>query len=141
MTAQALPEQIAACREAGMNDYVAKPLSPDALKVMIAKWARADIEEDAARTTDALDGLRLRFLQRSREDLKIIRRALREISPDHAALQALVHRFAGTAGMFGFVTAGETARALDEKFTLGKPIVESDFEPLVNTLEELASVA
>ncbi len=39
MTAQALPDQITACRQAGMNDYLPKPIAADSLPAMIAKWS------------------------------------------------------------------------------------------------------
>ena len=38
MTAQALPSQIEACHKAGMSDYLAKPITPDALFAVIDKW-------------------------------------------------------------------------------------------------------
>jgi two-component system, sensor histidine kinase and response regulator len=39
MTAQALTAQYDACRDAGMDDYLAKPITATALFAMIDKWA------------------------------------------------------------------------------------------------------
>lgn len=38
MTAHAMTEDIRRCREAGMNDHVSKPVDPDVLYGVIAKW-------------------------------------------------------------------------------------------------------
>jgi len=39
LTANAFAEDIAACKEAGMNDFVAKPLDFDRLAATIDRWA------------------------------------------------------------------------------------------------------
>jgi len=39
MTAHALPEDRRLCLEAGMDDYVSKPLSPSELEQTVAKWS------------------------------------------------------------------------------------------------------
>ena len=38
MTANAFPEDKAACMAAGMSDFVSKPVDPDALYIVLAKW-------------------------------------------------------------------------------------------------------
>jgi len=38
MTANAFAEDKAHCFDAGMNDFIAKPLNPDALFSTILKW-------------------------------------------------------------------------------------------------------
>ena len=41
MTANALPEDKVACLDAGMNDYLAKPIKPRFLQEMINKWRKS----------------------------------------------------------------------------------------------------
>ncbi|HEY2752380.1 ATP-binding protein [Phenylobacterium sp.] len=41
LSASVMPSEVAACRQAGMNDHVAKPIDPSELLSKIALWARA----------------------------------------------------------------------------------------------------
>jgi len=51
MTANAIQGDRSKCLEAGMNDYVSKPVSPQGLAEMLGKWLRVD---DTDRTTISL---------------------------------------------------------------------------------------
>jgi len=42
MTANVLPEQIATCMEAGMNDHIGKPIHLPRLLATVARWTQAD---------------------------------------------------------------------------------------------------
>jgi PAS domain S-box-containing protein len=44
MTANVLPEHIARCREAGMDDHLGKPINPARLLQALDRWTRQDIE-------------------------------------------------------------------------------------------------
>ncbi len=55
MTANAFEEDRRQCREAGMNDYLAKPVSPGSLYTMLARWLPAG-ESSAAPAPSAADG-------------------------------------------------------------------------------------
>lgn len=140
MTAQALPEQIAQCFAAGMNDYVAKPLSPESLKAMVAKWLGEDMRTPPAPTESLspllLDELRQRFIERSRADLDLIEARSRDMD-----VQALVHRFAGTAGSLGFGALGEAALALDLKLAQDERLNEDDWAPFIEALRQAVRAA
>ena len=45
LTADVQPENTAACRSAGMDDLVAKPISPHELLTKIAQWAAAGAQQ------------------------------------------------------------------------------------------------
>ena len=45
MTANVLPDQIARCAEAGMDDHLGKPMQPAALLTAIARWTAAPRDE------------------------------------------------------------------------------------------------
>jgi CheY-like chemotaxis protein/HPt (histidine-containing phosphotransfer) domain-containing protein len=146
LTAQALPEQIAACRAAGMDDYLSKPFTPQGLMAMIAKWAGSGVapavsapEEHQAEPEaeiDELDALRLRFLERTKQDAARIKVLLGETKDaDFVELKSLVHRFAGSAGSFGFPEAGDVALALDQELARGGPPSPEAFGPLLSALD------
>ncbi len=40
MTAMAMEQDVEKCRQAGMNDYIAKPIVPDRLSAILARWLR-----------------------------------------------------------------------------------------------------
>lgn len=49
LTANAFEDDRHACLTAGMNDFLVKPLSPDALRTMLARWSAARWTKPAAR--------------------------------------------------------------------------------------------
>jgi CheY-like chemotaxis protein len=42
MTANVLPEQVARCLEAGMDDHVGKPIKPSSLLEALVRWSPPD---------------------------------------------------------------------------------------------------
>ena len=95
MSAAVLDEEIEACLAAGMNDHVAKPVSPIRLMTTLAKWIKVDRPLDApapaSRTAevtaielpDELPGL-------------AIHKALAMLGGNRVLLVSLMHQFAGS---------------------------------------------
>ena len=54
MTANAFDEDRRACQDAGMNDFVAKPLNPDALFTALLKWLPATATEPSLAPTNVI---------------------------------------------------------------------------------------
>ena len=46
ITANAFQSNADACKLAGMNDYITKPVSAVALREVVQKWAEAQFDED-----------------------------------------------------------------------------------------------
>lgn len=126
LTANALAGQAAACREAGMNDYLSKPIERDRLLAMIGRWTQEGAGLPPVRTAEplvldpsfmagwtqqvglekamALAGL---FL----EQLKTVQRDLsRPI--DEAGISRVAHDLHATAGTLGFIEVSSCCRAV-----------------------------
>ena len=138
MTAQALPNQITACHEAGMNDYLAKPITSAALLAAIDKWAgdsssppKAAPEADRATTE-----LRGEFVGQCAQDLARIKLLLASGSPGaREELKRLVHRMAGTAGMLGLANVSVDASKLNEALARGDMLGKVNYVQFVEKLE------
>ena len=143
MTAQALPSQIAACREAGMDDYLAKPITPTALIAAIDKWtASGRSPRKAVPDADqSIAELRDEFVAQCAKDLTRIKSLLASGSPGaREALNSLVHRVAGTAGMLGLANVSGDAGELD--VALGHDVVaDGQYAQFLATLRELVRAA
>ncbi|MFN3690122.1 MAG: response regulator, partial [Fimbriimonadales bacterium] len=48
LTANAMAEDRAACAQAGMDDYLAKPFKPEALQAVLLRWAQRRAQNEAA---------------------------------------------------------------------------------------------
>ncbi|GAM97017.1 diguanylate cyclase/phosphodiesterase [alpha proteobacterium U9-1i] len=135
MTAQALPEQVADCLAAGMNDYVAKPLAPESLKMMVSKWLAAGRQPAPARVealpAHVLAELQRRFIERARVDLDVV--LARNADAD---LRSVIHRAAGTAGSLGYGALSAAALALDQKLSEGERPSEEDWALFIQALRE-----
>jgi CheY-like chemotaxis protein len=56
MTANVLPEQVARCLEAGMDDHIGKPIDPAALVETLSRWGPSGSEAPAAPAARRAEG-------------------------------------------------------------------------------------
>lgn len=148
LTASVLDDDARRCREAGMDEVLAKPLSLATLRAALLRWLPQaqgqrfeGLAESAAvddRTLPDLDSLQRRFgsravaerlrdslLQASAGDLAAVQRALEAGDREAAALH--LHRQAGGLGAVGATVLAAQANALVERL---QDAAETDPEPL-----------
>ncbi len=148
MTANAMKGDEARCINAGMNDYISKPLKPDALRQIIEKWIGASqisaIKESPASAhvaSELLDAETVRALTAALGDgllplyeefFSLIPQDLQELSKlcaveDIAGIRRLSHRIKGGSGNIGLLRVSALGRALER--------VDPDKESLVHIQE------
>jgi CheY-like chemotaxis protein/HPt (histidine-containing phosphotransfer) domain-containing protein len=138
MTAQALPNQITACHEAGMNDYLAKPITSAALFAAIEKWAgdSSPPPKAAPEADREMTELRGEFVAQCAQDLARIKLLLASGSPGaREELKRLVHRMAGTAGMLGLANVSVDTSELNKFLARGDMLERVNYAQLVEKLE------
>lgn len=123
MTAHALKGDRERCIEAGMDDYISKPINPQELFAVIEKYGGApeaagpDIDTDKAVLARAGGDLRLArrivelFLESSPRLLEEIRQAI--AVGNHAALASSSHTLKGALSNFPFEPARQAALRLE----------------------------
>jgi len=147
LTAGAFAGDIQACRDAGMNDHVAKPIVSAELARAIERWARpADRRAPPSPEADLVTADFLtRFAERRRTSagrLEVLRTAL--AGADAASLQTLLeeavqlaHGIAGTAGMFGEDALGDLASEVEEALEAAR--AQDDAGAAAEPIERLRS--
>ena len=146
MTANVLPSQVAAIREAGMNDHVGKPFEIQALERTVARWACGRPQpapaaapaappwehETAYRTLVASIGPEnsRRVFEGFEQEL---RRRFQDVGrTDLAGLARDAHAIRGEAGQLGFPALAQACRELEDACEAGgkveRPMERVDFE-------------
>ncbi|HEU4514091.1 MAG TPA: response regulator [Nocardioidaceae bacterium] len=154
MTAAAVEGEREKCLAAGMDDFLTKPVNPDVLGSMLARWVHGDVVAVGPSPTpptaegvldlDRLEMLRDldpgstgyldkaigNFVARVPEAVHTIRSAVAE--RDHAALTQSAHRLKGSALNLGLPAVGHLAHELemlgDSASTAGAPELLEDLE-------------
>ena len=131
LTANAFEDDLRAAEDAGMQGHLAKPLKFDSLLGMLEQWLPTVPATNGIRTIGGLTqecagnaSLEERWQQRRREALEAVAQALRDGSLEGASgeeLARIVHKLAGTAGMFGENGLGEKASALERGLKSDQP--------------------
>jgi CheY-like chemotaxis protein/HPt (histidine-containing phosphotransfer) domain-containing protein len=122
LTANAFASDLESCRNAGMDDHVAKPVSMDALLAAVDRWSaavpapvlspapRAGRFRPSAAAQEKYGEHRARTLEHVDA---LIRRGTFTDAELHDVAE-LLHKLAGTAGMFGETALGDRASELEE---------------------------
>jgi signal transduction histidine kinase/CheY-like chemotaxis protein/ligand-binding sensor domain-containing protein/HPt (histidine-containing phosphotransfer) domain-containing protein len=143
MTAHAITGYREHCMALGMNDYISKPIEPNVLYDVLAKWtgrskrrfelahsapapatpAAPGIDRDAALVrlggnVELFNRLLAIFAEDFASSEQQVRAALAEGSTDNAAL--LVHRVRGAAGNLSATTLFRSSGVLEQKLMAGK---------------------
>jgi two-component system sensor histidine kinase/response regulator len=166
VTANALEEERQRCMESGMNDFVTKPLRPEALYAVLAKWlsrqmlplsvperrkqARAEFPRrtamiDFAVLSDLVGGnpekmrqMAHRFMESARDDMEKVQLALER--RDLNALKEMGHHIKSPAAMVGAADLAELCQQLEtNRDDLGRAqeLVSSMFGMLAEIEEEI----
>jgi DNA-binding response OmpR family regulator len=118
MTANAMKGDRERCLDAGMNDYIAKPIDPKELAATVAKWRPVDASAacaPAARATDQSAAIRAadRHLTETSHNLIALRAAISYHDEDEMRrLCALLH---GSAAEIGASRMSEIVGTLSEQ--------------------------
>jgi CheY-like chemotaxis protein len=162
MTANTLEEDRQACAQAGMNDFVAKPVEPEVLFTTLERWlatpppapAMAPAEAPDPSALPALDvvaGLRnvggqrttyhqmlRRFVDGHLEDGERLRHALAAGDVDGARL--LAHSLKGCAATLGAEPVRLSATHVERTISARRQVPDEDVRELCNRLRVLGKV-
>ncbi len=104
LTANALPDDIQACLNAGMQAHVAKPFSLTILKEALGQWLPIPVSSELPDDTDFDADIQRRYRTKKIETLRRVDALIRAgtfTDIELAEVASMLHQLAGTAGMFG----------------------------------------
>ena len=125
LTANAFAGDLEACRAAGMDDHVAKPVAMEALLGAVDRWSqRAGDGADPVPAAPAGRGrfqpglaIRARYAEHRANALAEVDALIRRgtfADSEVADVAELLHKLAGSAGMFGEEALGDRASELEQ---------------------------
>jgi CheY-like chemotaxis protein len=133
LTANAFASDVDACRAAGMEDHIAKPVAMEALLATVDRWLRPDSSEvaDGADRTIApvapppaggagfqpSPALKAKYAEHRAGTLDQVAALVRRgtfTDEELKVVSGLLHKLAGSAGMFGEPKLGDQASGLEE---------------------------
>ena len=122
LTANAYQDDIVACREAGMQGHIAKPLRMRDLQAALQTWvtprdSTATEDPYGRETNEALIEM---FLELKAKTLRATEQALREGQFTNQTLDEVInhlHQIAGIAAYFGEAGLGEQSRELERRLS------------------------
>ncbi|MBB5713104.1 ATP-binding protein [Sphingomonas xinjiangensis] len=120
LSANAYHDDIRACMAAGMQAHLAKPIGLEQLQVALTRWCRVDVAAQAGPPGIDVNGmsrLRERYIERRDVTLESVEKlaATPDVTDEAVTdLIALLHKLAGSAGMFGERALGEWAAVLED---------------------------
>jgi two-component system, sensor histidine kinase and response regulator len=146
MTANAMLGDRDKCLAAGMDDYIAKPVSTDILDAKLAQWLRPTPPEAHLLDQDRI--LTLRTLFPGEEMTGMLHELTTTITTeldhidhartttDHTALLAAAHRLKNAAGMIGATELANAAAQLETQTTTDHPAPHASDQTTQRTLSE-----
>ena len=137
LTANAFASDLDACSAAGMDDNLAKPESMEGLLATVARWSRipgtepGDVPAPPVRKTGFRPSAtaQARYAEHRARTLEHVDALIRRGTFGEEELQAaadLLHKLAGTAGMFGEVALGDRASEMEEGLLAWPPAERAD---------------
>jgi CheY-like chemotaxis protein/HPt (histidine-containing phosphotransfer) domain-containing protein/anti-sigma regulatory factor (Ser/Thr protein kinase) len=138
MTANALPGDRQRCVDAGMDDYMAKPILPAAVQALIERWGprrdlaagspldRSVVNDSVVRELADLDGpgspllrgLVKDYLNETPGKVSTIKQQFQQ--GDAAALGRSAHQLAGTSASLGASAVAEVCRRIEQQVAAGE---------------------
>jgi len=135
MTANALPEDMAAAHEAGCDAHLAKPISKKSFLAALEQWqTKRDAKADSVVRVEIAggpDGMAGRYLSARKKELSLFHELLKQ--SDFSALQRLSHNLKGTGASFGFPDITRLGTLIEQASK------ERDIECLSREIEDLSN--